>query len=110
MVGDRLLDAGDVGAAGAGLNAHGLNVAVHGCGGVGLSAVMIATALGANVIAIDVSDAALALASEMGAVATIDSRNVADIGANVLELTGGGAHVSIDAFGSEATCAASIAS
>ena len=31
-------------------------VAVHGCGGVGLSAVQIATALGANVIAVDVAD------------------------------------------------------
>ena len=85
-------------------------VAVHGCGGVGLSAVMIATALGARVIAVDVSHAALALAREMGAVATVDAREVTDIGARVVELTDGGAHVSIDAFGSEAACAASIES
>jgi len=85
-------------------------VAVHGCGGVGLSAVMIATALGARVVAIDVSDAALELAREMGAVATLDSRDVADVGSRVVELTEGGAHVSVDAFGSEATCAASIES
>lgn len=85
-------------------------VAVHGCGGVGLSAVMIASALGARVVAIDVSDAALALARELGAVATIDSHEVPDVGARVVELTGGGAHVSIDAFGSEATCTASIES
>lgn len=85
-------------------------VAVHGCGGVGLSAVMIATALGARVVAIDVSDAALALARELGAVATIDSREVDDVGGRVVELTEGGAHVSIDAFGSETTCAASIES
>ena len=44
-------------------------MAVHGCGGVGLSAVMIATALGANVLAVDVSDAALDLARTLGAVA-----------------------------------------
>jgi alcohol dehydrogenase len=85
-------------------------LAVHGCGGVGLSAVMIATALGAQVVAIDVSEAALALAQELGAVATVDAGAVPDVGARVVELTDGGAHVSIDAFGSEATCAASIES
>lgn len=85
-------------------------VAVHGCGGVGLSAVMIASALGARVVAVDVSDAALALAQEMGAVATVNANDVSDIGAHVVALTDGGAHVSIDAFGSEATCAASIES
>jgi alcohol dehydrogenase len=83
-------------------------VAVHGCGGVGLSAVMIATGLGARVIAIDVSEAALARALDMGAVAAVDSRELPNAGARVAELTDGGAHVSIDAFGSEATCAASI--
>src|SRR5215213_9995866 len=35
-------------------------VAVHGCGGVGLSAVMIAAALGARVVGVDVSGEALA--------------------------------------------------
>jgi alcohol dehydrogenase len=62
------------------------------------------------VVAIDVSDAALALAREMGAVETVDSRVVTDVGSRVVELTEGGAHVSVDAFGSEATCAASIES
>ena len=85
-------------------------VAVHGCGGVGLSAVMIATAIGARVIAIDVSDAALDLAREVGAVVTINSTGMTDVGARVVEATGGGAHVSLDAFGSEATCANSIES
>ena len=46
---------------------RGSRVAVHGCGGVGLSAVMIATALGADVVAVDVSEPALALAGELGA-------------------------------------------
>jgi alcohol dehydrogenase len=85
-------------------------VAVHGCGGVGLSAVMIATALGARVVAIDVSEAALALARDLGAVATVAAREAPDVGARVVELTSGGAHVSLDAFGSEETCAASIES
>jgi len=85
-------------------------VAVHGCGGVGLSAVMIATMLGAKVVAIDVSEAALELARSLGAVATLDATTVGDIGTAVIDLTSGGAHVSLDAFGSEASCAASIES
>ena len=85
-------------------------VAVHGCGGVGLSAVMIATMLGARVIAIDVSRDALEMALGLGAVATLDANSVGDVGTAVIELTSGGAHVSLDAFGSEASCAASIES
>lgn len=85
-------------------------VAIHGCGGVGLSAVMIATELGAKVVAIDVSPDSLALAERFGAVATLDARTVHDVGTAVVNLTGGGAHVSIDAFGSEASLSASIES
>ena len=85
-------------------------VAVHGCGGVGLSAVMIATELGAKVVAIDVSSEALALARQLGAVATIDATQTHDVGTAVIIATDGGAHVSIDAFGSEGTLAASIES
>jgi alcohol dehydrogenase len=48
-------------------------VAVHGCGGVGLSAIMIASAMGANVVAVDLTDEKLAFAREMGAVATVDA-------------------------------------
>ena len=51
-------------------------VAVHGCGGVGLSAIMIATAMGANVIAVDLTEEKLAFAREMGAVATVNAREV----------------------------------
>jgi alcohol dehydrogenase len=80
-------------------------VAVHGCGGVGLSALMVARALGAAVIAVDVDDATLALAGELGATQTINARDPVDA---IVELTGGGAHVSLDALGSAATCANSI--
>jgi len=83
-------------------------VAVHGCGGVGLSAIMIATALGANVIAIDISTEKLAFAREIGAVATINGREVYDVAGAVEEITKGGAHVSIDALGSPVTCFNSI--
>ncbi len=82
-------------------------VAVHGCGGVGLSAVMIATAVGANVVAIDIDDAKLALAKQLGAVATLDGAS-GDVAQAVLDVTGGGAHVSIDALGHPVTCFNSI--
>jgi alcohol dehydrogenase len=100
-------------------------VVVHGCGGVGLSAVMIAAAAGARVLAVDVAPAALELAKAVGAELTLDARDPAGTGGTgpveagpvedsalvsaIRERTDGGAHLSIDALGSEATCAASIA-
>ncbi len=84
-------------------------VAVHGCGGVGLSAIMIASAVGANVVAIDIADEKLEFARSVGAVATINSLNATDVVENVMEITKGGAHVSIDALGSPTTCFNSIA-
>ena len=55
-------------------------VAIHGCGGVGLSALMIAHALGAAVVAIDVDDETLELARSLGAAHTINARDpVAEI-------------------------------
>lgn len=82
-------------------------VAVHGCGGVGLSAVMIAAARGARVIAVDVSPAALELARGAGATATVEAGQV-DVVEAVRELTGGGARLSIDALGSTTTSHNSI--
>ncbi|GGS58139.1 alcohol dehydrogenase [Planobispora rosea] len=119
-------------------------VAVHGCGGVGLSAVMIAAAAGARVVAVDVNAGALRLAEQLGATNVINNAaagdaaagntardtvagdstvgntaagntagdtvagNAGGVAAQVIELTGGGAHVSIDALGSAPTCAASV--
>ncbi|MFE1440988.1 zinc-dependent alcohol dehydrogenase family protein [Streptomyces sp. NPDC058739] len=85
-------------------------VAVHGCGGVGLSAVMIAAASGARVVAVDVSPRALELARGFGAAHVLDATQVAGTADAVRELTGGGAHLSLDALGSPATCAASVES
>jgi len=84
-------------------------VAVHGCGGVGLSAIMIATALGANVVAVDIKDEKLDFANSMGAVATVNATKTEDVVENIRDITRGGAHVSIDALGSPATCFNSIA-
>lgn len=83
-------------------------VAVHGCGGVGLSAIMIANALGAQVVAVDISEDALRLASALGAVATVNAAQIANVAEAVIELTNGGAHVSLDALGHPATCFNSI--
>jgi alcohol dehydrogenase len=75
---------------------------VHGCGGVGLSAVMIGVAAGARVVGVDVNEETLALARAIGA------EHAVQAGTDVRELTEGGAHVSLDALGLEATCLASI--
>ncbi|MFF0345076.1 zinc-dependent alcohol dehydrogenase family protein [Kribbella sp. NPDC004875] len=76
--------------------APGERVAVFGCGGVGLSAVMIAAALGAEVIAIDTNPAALKLAREYGATHTIEAS-----AGTITQLRDlGSAHVTIDALGS----------
>lgn len=84
-------------------------VAVHGCGGVGLSAIMIASALGANVIAIDIGASQLEMARALGAVAMVDSSQTDNVVEVIREITGGGVHVSIDALGSQQTCFNSIA-
>ncbi len=84
-------------------------VAVHGCGGVGLSAIMIANALGANVVAVDITDEKLDFARSVGAVAVINASKVADVVEAVQEITQGGAHVSLDALGSPVTCFNSVA-
>jgi len=84
-------------------------VAVHGCGGVGLSAIMIARALEARVIAVDVRPEALALADQLGAQHTLDASQTTDIVDAIRQLTVGGAQVSLDALGSRATCHNSVA-
>jgi alcohol dehydrogenase len=80
---------------------------VFGCGGVGLSAVMIAVALDARVVAVDPSPAALARAAELGAEATVAAT---DPVAAVRYITGGGAHSSVDALGSATTALCSVRS
>ncbi|MCH8559873.1 zinc-dependent alcohol dehydrogenase family protein [Nesterenkonia sp. DZ6] len=84
-------------------------VTVVGAGGVGLSAVMIAKAIGAQVIAVDRSPEALQAARDLGADHGIlaDGR---DVPAAVREITGEGSDISVDAVGSEQTCAAAVLS
>ena len=80
-------------------------VAVHGCGGVGLAAIMIAVSRGARVVAVDVSAAALELARAVGAHEVLGPPSATAI----VQLTGGGAHVSVEALGRASTFADSIA-
>ncbi len=84
-------------------------VAVHGCGGVGLSAIMIANALGAATVAVDIADDKLEFARSLGATAVVNAAKTDDVVQAVREATGGGAHVSLDALGSPGTCFNSIA-
>lgn len=87
-------------------------VAIHGCGGVGLSALMVAASAGARVVAVDISDAALKLASDLGATICVNSSefggDAARIGDAVREATGGGVALSLDAVGGPVTSAASV--
>ena len=96
-------------------------VAVVGAGGVGLSCVMIAKALGARVVAVDRNPEALSAAAALGADHTLltsgsdrtDGTHVSDaldVPAAVADLTGGGSHVAVDAVGSEQTCADAVLS
>ncbi|QCJ46669.1 zinc-dependent alcohol dehydrogenase family protein [Haloprofundus sp. MHR1] len=85
-------------------------VAVHGCGGVGLSAVHIADALGANVVAVDLQEEKLEKAKSLGAVETVDASDTDDVPDAVKALAGGGTQVSVDALGIETTCQNSVLS
>ncbi len=83
-------------------------VAVFGAGGVGLSTVMIAAGIGATVIAVDPNPDARALAQHVGAAHALEaSSDVADI---IADITGGGAHVAVDAVGSGTIATAALQS
>ncbi|MBC8336940.1 MAG: zinc-dependent alcohol dehydrogenase family protein [Anaerolineales bacterium] len=85
-------------------------VVVHGCGGIGLSAIMIANAIGAQVIGVDIKDEALNLAKLLGAAVTLNPRKGPNLIEAIREITKGGAQVSIDALGSNETCLNSLLS
>jgi len=78
----------------------GASVAIFGCGGVGLSALMAARLVGAGkIIAVDTLDYKLKMAKELGASETINAsrENVVE---RINQLTGGGADYTFVAVGS----------
>jgi alcohol dehydrogenase len=83
-------------------------VVVHGCGGVGLSATMIASAMGAYVIGVDIDEAKLTLAHELGAKMVLNAELSKDVAEDIISMTRGGADISIDALGSKITSRNSI--
>lgn len=85
-------------------------VAVHGCGGVGLSAIMIARARGARIIAIDIAEDKLNFAKSLGAEETINAAAEENVPQRIAQITNGGTDVSIDALGSPKTAFDSVAS
>lgn len=77
----------------------GDRVVVVGCGGVGLNVVQVAAALGAQVVAVDLSEQKLEWASRLGAVATVNATTTERVDREVRSLTGGGAHVAFEVVG-----------
>ena len=84
-----------------------MSVAIHGCGGVGLSAIMIAASYGAKVIAIDINQLNLQKARSFGAAYTIDATSE-EVVEKLREITDGGVNLSMDALGSRETSTNSI--
>jgi len=89
--------------------AAGEVLCVHGCGGVGLAAIAFGRAVGAQVVAVDISTEALALAVALGADLTLDASTTDNVGAALHDIVGG-AHVSVDCLGHAATAGNSILS
>ena len=83
-------------------------ISIFGCGGVGLSALMIAKAVNANVIAVDIDQEKLKLAESLGADECINSKSSQDLISEVRSLSNGGVHASIDAIGERKVFANSI--
>ncbi len=82
-------------------------VAVHGTGGIGLSVLLLAKMLGARVVVVDVVDEKLEHAKSLGADGAVNATKV-DVAEAIRDLTKGGAQVSVEALGIEATTNASV--
>jgi len=88
----------------------GETIAIFGQGPVGLSATQFAVAMGARVIAIDISPERRKLARDFGAHAVIDAKS-ADTVAAIRDLTHGeGAHMTLDASSAPEARAAAVRS
>ena len=82
-------------------------VAVHGTGGIGMAALLLAKMLGARVVVVDIVEEKLQNALRLGADAAVNAEKE-NTSEAIRDLTGGGAQVSIEALGIEATTNASV--
>jgi aryl-alcohol dehydrogenase len=74
----------------------GQSIAIYGVGGVGLAGLMAAKIAGCDpIIAIDQLPARLALAGELGATHTLESKGAETL-AEIRRITGGGAHFALE--------------
>jgi alcohol dehydrogenase len=69
---------------------------------------MVASVHGQRVVAIDINEAALSRALDLGAEVVIDSGSVEDVPGFIRQTTDGGAHVSLDTLGSQITASNSM--
>lgn len=90
--------------------APGSSVAVFGLGGVGLAALLGARAAGAGtIVAVDLLESKLALASELGATQLVNAGSTEDVPAAIKALTGGGVDYAFESVGSERVLAQAYA-
>lgn len=87
----------------------GETVAVFGCGGIGLAAIMVAVASGATVVAVDVNPQALELARQVGATHVFNAAE-GDVVTAIKNVIPGGVDVSVDALGSIPTAKSAVES
>ena len=87
----------------------GDSVIVFGCGGIGLNVIQTAVAVGASVIAVDIAPEKLAWAEKMGAIATINPKEVERVDKEARKLTSGGVDVAFEVIDLPETQSVAIA-
>ena len=81
----------------------GDSVAIFGAGGVGLSTIQMAAAVGGNVIAVDIFDQKLEMAKKFGAAHAINAKTEENVPKTIRKMTGGGADIALEVIGNPIT-------
>ncbi len=81
----------------------GDTVVVFGVGGVGLSTIQLAAAVGGKVIAVDIFDEKLEIAKKFGAVEGINGKKEENVPKKIRRMTGGGADIALEVIGNPMT-------
>ena len=84
-------------------------VAIFGGGGVGTAALLLARALGCRAVVVDIAEDKRNYALSLGADAVIDGA-MDDVAGAIKDITGGGAHVAVEALGIAVTMEAALRS